>query len=283
MTTAIANLTTDMGDMSKINDTALHMAKVFREATAAIRLHMGIIGEKCDLLGRTFNEESYHGYGFNVAFKFDGQHECRAEEADSIIDRMKRQAWEALINKLGVKNVMSVKKRADFEKQLKDGTGLPDITEETIVSVILGLIGQAQEFARDAALEVFQILRPQGHWGGQYKTNDAFRVGRRVILPWRVESAYSAGKFRPNYNREQELTAIDGVFHLLDGKGVMREHRGPLIQAIIDSPNGRGETAYFAFKCFKNHNLHLEMKRLDLVKELNFLAAGERVLGDDVE
>ena len=29
----------------------------------------------------------------------------------------------------------------------------------------------------------------------------------------------------------------------------------------------------------KNRNLHLEFKRLDLVKELNYLGAGERVLG----
>ncbi len=104
-----------------------------------------------------------------------------------------------------------------------------------------------------------------------------------MILGWRVESAYGAGKFRVNYNHQQGLTAIDGVFHLLDGKGVMREHRGPLIQAIEASPDGRGETDYFVFRAFKNHNLHLTMKRLDLVKELNGLAAGEYVLGADVD
>ena len=37
------------------------------------------------------------------------------------------------------------------------------------------------------------------------------------------------------------------------------------------------------FKCYKNRNLHLEMRRLDLVKELNGLAAGEYVLGNDME
>jgi hypothetical protein len=124
---------------------------------------------------------------------------------------------------------------------------------------------------------------PSKGWGGEYKTNDRFRVGRKVILPHRVERGYASGKFRPNYYRQQELTALDGVFHLLDGKGVMREHLGPLCKAIEASADGRGETTYFAFKCFKNGNLHLAMKRLDLVKQLNGLAAGEYVLGADMD
>ena len=195
---------------------------------------------------------------------------------------MKRRAWRTLVVRLGIVNVMSVAKRKEFEEQLRNGE-LPDIDEASILGTILGLAGQAQEFAREAAREVFDILRPRGHWGGQYKTNDAFRVGRKVILTWYVERCYNGKTFRVNYHHEQQVTAIDGVFHLLDGAGVMREHGGPLSKAIEASPNGQGETAYFRFKCYKNGNLHLEMKRLDLVKELNGLAAGEYVLGDDVE
>ncbi len=63
----------------------------------------------------------------------------------------------------------------------------------------------------------------------------------------------------------------------------MKENRGPLILAIEACEGGRGETAYFRFRCFKNRNLHLEFRNLELVKELNLLAAGERVLGADVE
>jgi hypothetical protein len=107
-------------------------------------------------------------------------------------------------------------------------------------------------------------------------------VRRKVILPYRVERAWNSKRFRPNYHGQQELTALDGVFHLLDGKGVLRGHRGPLIKAIEASEDGRGETDYFAFRCFKNGNLHLTMKPLDLVKELNGLAAGEYVLGEDM-
>ena len=78
---------------------------------------------------------------------------------------------------------------------------------------------QASQFAMDAAKEVYEYLRPVR---SDYKTNDRFRVGRKVILCWAVERGYNGG-FRVNYHREQNLVAIDRVFHLLDGKGILRD------------------------------------------------------------
>lgn len=40
---------------------------------------------------------------------------------------------------------------------------------------------------------------------------------------------------------------------------------------------GADETAYFRFRCFKNGNLHIEFKRLDLVARLNQVAGGARL------
>ena len=170
---------------------------------------------------------------------------------------------------------MSISRRAEFEKQLQSGE-LPEITEATIESMLWGLVGQAPDFAREMAMEVWKILRPQH---SDLKTNNPFRIGRRVILGWYCERAWSGTKFRVNYHRQKELHAIDGVFHLLDGKGPIKTYTGPLETAIQIASDGQGETDYFQFKCWKNHNLHLEFKRLDLVKELNLLATGEHVIG----
>ncbi len=174
---------------------------------------------------------------------------------------MERRAWEVLVDALGIKNVMSVAKRKAFDEQLRKGE-LPPVSEQTVIATMFGLTDQAKDFATEAAREVFDLLRPRGHLGGQYVTNSAFRVGRRVILPYRVDQRYGDRGYTVNHDRSQELTAIDGIFHLLDGKGVMRENRGPLVAAINSSDKtGRGETIYFRFKCFKNRNLHLEFKR----------------------
>lgn len=268
------------------HQTASAMARIYQESVAEIIRLMQAIDTQCDILSDTFTPDNASYPSFQISFECDGHRFYHTDRAiEEVPALFKRIAWRRLIDCLGVKQIMSVKTRQEFERKL-DGKGegeLPEITEETILSVLGGLYQQAQNFAQEAAKEVFSILRPRGPISGKYATNDAFRVGRRVILCWYVEREWSGKRFRVSYHHEKELTAIDAVFHLLDGLGVLRDSRGPLIRAITDSPDGKGETDFFRFKCYKNRNLHLEMKRLDLVKQLNLLAAGEYVLGADTD
>jgi hypothetical protein len=264
--------------------TATYMAREYAEATAEIVRLMGAIEQQGKRLQAALGrpEDSYNR--FALSFEYNGHRHISSERPEDMLLEMKRRAWEVLIDRLGIKALMSIKKRNEVENQLKHGRELPEINEQAIMATIAGWISQAKDFAREAAREVFDMLRPANGWGGEYKTNQKvrFAVGRKVILTWYVDRHWNGKGYRPSYNREGQFMALDAVFHLLDGKGIIRQSRGPLWHAINDSPDGRGETEYFRFKCFKNGNLHLEMKRLDLVKELNGLAAGEYVIGEDM-
>jgi hypothetical protein len=277
-------------DPAEAEAAATRMTGEYAGGIAAMRLHLDGLHAASQRIQSAFervdcdNRGSFNRFELTIGYDRNQVYRRGDDGTDpyaGIFTAFKRNAWRMLVDHLGIKNLMSVAKRDEYEKQLESGD-LPEITPAAILDVIFGLAGQVQHFATDAAREVFEILRPAtSHWGAQYKTNDAFRVGRRVILSWMVEQAYGGG-YRPNYSQEKKLIAVDGVFHLLDGKGPIRDRRAPLIQAINDSQNGRGETDYFRFRCFKNRNLHLEMKRLDLVKQLNGLAVGEFVLGADM-
>jgi hypothetical protein len=258
--------------------TAAFMADEYAAATATIRAAEAQIRAQEHRLRDAFASEieraSYNP--FEISMSFSGGH--RTENIDRILDAFRRKAWAMLFDRLGVKKVMSVAKRAEFEARLEKGE-LPEITADAIVGVILGMVDSLKDFATEAAREVFEILRP---YRSEYKTNSAFRVGRRVILPHYVTPVWGGqGRFRVCHYRDAKLIAVDGVFHVLAGKGVMGDRKGPLVASIEASTEGRGETEFFRWKGFKNGNLHLEFKRLDLVKELNFLGAGERVLGKD--
>lgn len=262
---------------------ATYMAREFSEALASITEAFDKMTAATKRIDAAFRCErdgdlsAWSRFGLDLEYR---RHRCA--DAAEIREHLEREAWGVLVEKMGLRNVMSVAKRKEFDEQLQRGE-LPPVSEQTITGILLGLAGQAKDFARDAAREVFDILRPRGAWREKFATNDPFRVGRRVILSNRVERGYNGG-FRANYHYQQELTAIDGIFHMLDGQGIMRENRGPLVKAIEECGNaGRGETSYFRFKCFKKGTLHLEFKNLELVKELNLLAAGERVLGEDVD
>jgi hypothetical protein len=165
-----------------------------------------------------------------------------------------------------LKKLASVKRADEIDKQVAKGDDLPDITVENLFGWFDSLGTQAHQFLKEAVVEVFEFLRPPSL---RFKTNSGFKIGKRVVLSGWVERQWSGGKFRCNYYYENQFRALDNVFHMLDGKGLSVYRNGDLANAILDAPGGVGETEFFKFRCFKNHNFHLEFKRPDLVQKLN--------------
>src|SRR5678816_3156763 len=137
------------------------------------------------------------------------------------------------------------------------------------------------EYAEEMIREVYEWVRPcknEHRWGGEYKTNVKSAesgLGEKVIIAWAVERGYNrTGRpWRIGYSSEDKFTALDNVFHLLDGKGVVKTHHGPLYDAVAAAEVvGTFETEYFKGRCFTNRNMHLQFKRLDLLQEFNRVA-----------
>jgi hypothetical protein len=181
------------------------------------------------------------------------------------------------IHALDIDKILSIKRGDEIRKKLDDGE-LPEITIQNIYEVFETLMQNTNNFAEEAVHEVYDWLRPhEGYRGSEYKTNQKyamFELGKKVIIPYIVERGWGGGGFHVNYYREKNLIALDKVFYLLDGKSMMTEgYRSPLVDKINEG-KGAGETDYFSFKCYGNNNLHLEFKRIDLVKEFNRVAGG---------
>jgi hypothetical protein len=250
---------------------ARQMARVFEERTADLRAAFAAIAAASRELTATFSERPYR---FDVNYYARGS---RHVSPDDLLDDMNRAAWDHIVTHLNLRSVMSIARRKEFEEQLEKGD-IPVLTEGTVVGVILGMVGMARDFARDAVREVFDVLRPTANrHAPKHKTNDAARVGRRVVLSFAVEGDYGGG-FRARGWNDNRLAAIDGVFHLLDGRTVLQERQTPLLLALKAATGGKGETEYFRFRAFKNGNLHLEFLRPDLLDRLNQVGTGEAVL-----
>ena len=194
------------------------------------------------------------------------KHDEHTMEFDRKIKRLKSAAWRYLIDRMELKKLASVKRADEIDKQVAKGDDLPDITVENLFGWFDSLGTQAHQFLKEAVVEVFEFLRPPSL---RFKTNSGFKIGKRVVLSNWVERQWSGGKFRCNYYYENQFRALDNVFHMLDGKGLSVYRNGDLANAILEAPGGVGETDFFKFRCYKNHNFHLEFKRPDLVRKLN--------------
>src|SRR4051812_37965363 len=172
---------------------AVELARVFHETTKNLRHHWGEIRTHCQNLDDLFksDDDPFPRTRFRVDLEYAGDR--HTSDLDRTIKKMNVTVWELLINKMGVKNLMSIKRRAEFEEQIKKGD-VPDVTAENILGVLMGLADRASEFATESAKETLKLLTPHS---ARYKTNSGFKVGRRVILTYYVEQAWQSDKFRP--------------------------------------------------------------------------------------
>lgn len=196
--------------------------------------------------------------------------------SDAINFKIKKDAWAVIVERMELRRLLSIQRRTELDSQIEKGE-LPDLTDGNVMALFETSAANVNTYMEEAIKEVFDYLRPPS---SKFKTNTEYELGKRVILTWQVEKGWSRGKFRVNYHREKYITALDNVFHMIDGKGTIKSYHGPLYDAITDSPDGTGKTDYFKFRCCLNGNLHLELLKPELVARLNAVAGGNRLRSD---
>ena len=274
-----------MGELVEYRSAA-RLASVYRASVGRLMELVVEIGTECAKLKAAFQDD----YAFGVDVYFNGsQHHANVQAAEYLEDRMRRAAWGVLINKLGIRKIMSSKRQEELDREIHGerrwepatATQLPKISEETIYEVLAGMIQSADEFMSEAIHEEYDFWRPSRHCA-DYVRNSDFKLNRKIIRPWMVERGWPGEYWRPTHGREKHITALDNIFHRLDGKGMPETHYGPLGSAIRTcGPDGKGRTDYFAFRCFKNQNLHLEFLRPDMLERFNLLAGRNRLPSPD--
>jgi hypothetical protein len=264
-----------------IRSTLPQLVKAWEDSKREIEGAFALLDCARERLHREFGVEHY-GFDFGIRGRDSRSTYGYTDTSEKLLAGMKKDAWRILIQRMELRRVLSIKRAAELDKQLETGEGLPEIEEKQILAMLEGTLNSIPQLIEEAVKEVFDWLRP---YRSEYVTNQKWEVGRKVIISYAV-SRFGSKTWSTNYNREQNIRALDNVFHALDGKGTIKSNRGPLVDAINACPKSvsiedaatvpvdRGETEYFKFKCFQNQNLHLEFKRMDLVTRLNQVAGG---------
>lgn len=203
------------------------------------------------------------------------------DEAADSIRYIDRNAWKSVVDRLQVREVVSVKKGEELDRQLQDGE-LPPLTETNVLSFMTNLFNDMDSLLEDSAREVFNWLRPE--WRTRLKTNrkNTFGLTNKVIIVGGMNSNWMGGYPKEiNYYRRKHFQALDNVFHLLDGKGVAKHPDDLVTQIAVAGRDGKAccETEYFRCNWYKNSNLHIEFRRPDLVTALNKLAGSGQLKG----
>jgi len=212
------------------------------------------------------------------------------EEVNSLVQAVRTSFWRKTLDIKEVQSRLTSKKQDEFEDQLKTHCDM-DFTERNIRQFVLNLIGSYEQILTEAVMDIFDkftikhsfsngLYEDNIHMFSGWKTNNAFKVGKKVIIP--IYPSYGSspfidsysGKWKLQYGVEGALMDIDKVMNYFDGM----PHNGYC--SIVESINHefeRGisrkiESTYFTITCYKKGTIHLTFNDENILRRFNVAA-----------
>lgn len=226
---------------------------------------------------------------------------------NNFIRDVREHFWRRSLDLDVIKKRLTTDRLNQFEQQI-DACSSLDFTQSNIRQFILNIIDGYAANIQDAVLDIFNKftirhcfddgLRTKNiHYFNGWKTNNAYKVKKKVIIPLR--GSYCASGFRDfgrwslNYQAAQELNDIDTVMNYFDG---MRADYLSLTDAFnrafeqggdgnLNAESGSGykvESTYFTAVGYKKGTIHLTFKDMDILRRFNIEACkGKQWLPQD--
>ncbi|WP_216726145.1 DUF4942 domain-containing protein [Hymenobacter siberiensis] len=219
---------------------------------------------------------------------------------NEFITSVTAEMWQAVIGKLDMQQLMTHKVREDFTKFSKS-QGYMDFTKRNVASMVEMLFDNKHNILEQAVVQVFDMFTDYHkenrlHVEG-WKTNSAWKVNRKVILPYWVALDEWSG-FSISHRKWSQYSDIDKAMCHLTGTRFDADKQNPqlhpgchtieealrrkfkVLGRIHSGPfDGTCESQFFDLRFFKKGTLHITFKDEHLWQEFNLRAcAGKNFL-----
>lgn len=200
--------------------------------------------------------------------------EAFAPGCNAFATGLSKDAWDTVVDMAGLKQLMTQQVRNQFDHHITENKAL-DFTEDNIHHLIGILRDNTLAIMKEALCEVFDYLsryheENRVHIEG-WKTNSAYMVGRRFILPMVVRNYYGDSF---SLNKYREMDDIDRVLCNLEGKKIEAVLTiNAALQAAFKGSDNTAESEFFTLRFFKKGTVHFRFKDDALWERFNCEAA----------
>ena len=220
----------------------------------------------------------------------------RAQEDayNRFVRSLKKSAWREVLRLTDVRNLASHGVQKELDRLLESNERMA-FSEENVYALVESIFLNRGAILQQCVVEAFDIMtryydENRVHVEG-WKTNDAWRVNRRVVLPRVVDVWYGGDGHLTYGDTRQNLNDIDRAMAFLEGKKLESVPRTTVwaLEAHFKEcgPDFSGvlfESTYFEMRCYKKGTLHMYFKDKELWERFNLTAArGKNWLPDDVK
>jgi hypothetical protein len=214
-------------------------------------------------------------------------------------DDLKQGAWRQVFDKIDIQKYLTHEVRQDFEKYGRQ-MGFMEFCKENVVSLVELVFENRGTIMDKAVVAVFDIFTQyhaenRVHVEG-WKTNKAWKVNRKVILPgwvrwddWSTQRDLKqyGSRMSMNSHNYSEYSDIDKVMCYLTGEDynacyTIRQALETRFQRLGklypgESYDNTSESQFFNLRFFKKGTLHLEFKDARLHEEFNLRACAGKL------
>jgi hypothetical protein len=224
-------------------------------------------------------------------------HACRAE----FLRNHRKWAWTSVFEQMEFHRWLDSKQQAKFMRDVQRGSTIP-FTADNIRSTLENVFQSRTKLFDESVASVFDELcahavgnasgpvcpeRIKNHRDSEgWKTNDNYKVNRKLVFPWAVEVGHNSRLRERGYGSGSSAVVcadLDRILCVLDGKPFDQCYT---VRKAIENarPGELVESEYFEIRGYKKGTLHLKFKREDLWERFNVTAAaGKKWLGADTQ
>ena len=219
---------------------------------------------------------------------------AQEEAYNRFVRSLKRSAWREVLRLTDVRNLASHGVQKELDRILESNERMA-FSEENVYALVESIFLNRGAILQQCVVEAFDLMtryydENRVHVEG-WKTNDAWKVNRRVVLPRVVSVTFGGSGYLSYGNSRQNLNDIDRALAFLEGKKLESVPRTAVCdleehfkEYCHDCSAVLFESTYFEMRCYKKGTLHMYFKDKELWEQFNLTAArGKNWLPDDVK
>ncbi len=204
-------------------------------------------------------------------------------EVNEFIDSVRKDFWMSTLNLKEVQERMTEKKRNEFTSELEQRAQM-DFTERNIMTFIMNLMNSYKDIVSEAAVQLFDDITKSYAWDAniheknrlywdKWKTNDVFKVGPKVIIPFHssafVDSYSNGWRSWLDHSIVRKFDDIDKVMDYFSA-GTKTTKLSDVISDGLRSNFTSGlESTHFTVKIHKKGTVHLQFKSNETLASFN--------------
>jgi methylase of polypeptide subunit release factors len=200
---------------------------------------------------------------------------------NDFIHDLRKSYWGTAFELPEFKRNLTSDAKKSLEIQIQNCSSL-EFSEKNIYTVLLNIINNYENTLMNETLKLFDTMTVKYAWHEElhtknvhyfngWKTNQAYRVNNKVVLPWMNCFCSYNSKLIPS-DTANKLNDIDKVMNFFAGLPEYVSIVDALTIALRESKNRGVESTFFKISAFKKGTVHLEFKDEDILRRFNITA-----------